>query len=160
MTYYDNIKDHLIRNEINHRIKDYSKNKSDLETYYEVGKLLVLAQGGEKRAKYGDNLIKEYSKRLTKELGKNYSTRTLKYMRKFYLYQKGQPLVAQLSWSHYTILLSIRDENKIEYYIDLCIKLNLSKRKLIEHIKNNDYEKTFFNFKLSLFCIFDKCAKH
>ena len=59
--YYENIKNHLIRNEINHQIKDYSKNKSDLDTYYNVGKLIIMAQGGEKRAKYGDGLIKEYS---------------------------------------------------------------------------------------------------
>ena len=150
MDYYLNIKDHLIRNEINHRIKDYSKNKSDLNTYYEVGKLLILAQGGEKRAKYGDGLIKEYSNRLTKELGKKYSTRTLKYMRKFYLFQKGQPLVAQLSWSHYTILLSLKDKNKINYYIDLCINLNLSKRQLIDHIKNKDYERLDDDTKLKL----------
>ena len=69
--YYEEIKDHLIRNEINHRIKDYSKNKSDLETYYNVGKLLIIAQGGEKRAKYGDGLIKEYSERLSKEIGRD-----------------------------------------------------------------------------------------
>lgn len=55
--------------------------KNELNSYYEVGKLLVDAQGGEKRAKYGNKLIKEYSERLTKELGKGYSTRNLKYMR-------------------------------------------------------------------------------
>ena len=81
MDYYDEIKNKLINNEIYKQIKDYSKNKNDLNTYYEVGRLLIEAQGGEKRAKYGDNLIKEYSIKLSKELGKSYSTRTLKYMR-------------------------------------------------------------------------------
>ena len=150
MDYYINIKDHLIRNEINHRIKDYSKNRSDLNTYYEVGKLLVLAQGGEKRAKYGDGLIKEYSIRLTNELGKKYSISSLKYMRQFYLFQKGQPLVDQLSWSHYIILLSLKDEYEIKYYINLSISHNLSKRQLIEHIKNRDYERLDDNTKLKL----------
>ena len=41
MNYYDEIKEKLINNEIVQRVKDYSKNKSDLNTYYEVGKLLV-----------------------------------------------------------------------------------------------------------------------
>ena len=51
---------------------------------------MIEAQGGEERAKYGDGLIKEYSKRLTNELGKGYSTRVLKKMRIFYmLVQKG-----------------------------------------------------------------------
>ena len=85
--YYSQIKKQIINNEITKRVKDYSKNKSDLDTYYRVGELLVEAQGGEKRAKYGNELIKEYSIRLTNELGKGYSTRTLKYMRKFYLFR-------------------------------------------------------------------------
>ena len=89
MNYYSKIKEQLINNEIYKSVKDYSKNRSDLTTYFNVGKLLVDAQGGEKRAKYGDGLIKEYSKRLTRELGKGYSERNLKNMRKFYLFQKG-----------------------------------------------------------------------
>ena len=63
-------------------------------------------------------------------------------MRKYYLFQIGQPVVAHsLSWSHYTILLSINDLNKINYYISICEKENLSKRKLQERIKNNEYER-------------------
>ena len=69
MNYYEEIKKELVNNEVYKRVKDYSKNKSDLSTYYNVGKLLVEAQGGEKRAKYGNGLIKEYSNKLTEELG-------------------------------------------------------------------------------------------
>ena len=149
--YYTQIKDYLIRNEINHRIKDYSKNKGDLDTYYNIGKLLIEAQGGERRAKYGDGLIKEYSKKLTLELGKKFDTTTLKRMRQFYLIiQKGATLWHQIPWSNYRELLSIKDINKVKYYIDLCIKLNLSNRKLREHIKNNDYERLDENTKLKL----------
>ena len=61
MNYYDQIIGLLISNEVYKKVKDYSKNKSDVETYYNVGKLIIEAQGGEKRAKYGDGLIKEYS---------------------------------------------------------------------------------------------------
>ena len=68
--YYNQIKDILISNEVYKKVKDYSKNRNDLESYLSVGKLLIEAQGGEKRAKYGNQLIKEYSKRLTTELGK------------------------------------------------------------------------------------------
>ncbi len=71
MNYYNEIKRELIDIEVNKRVKDYSKNRSDLSTYYNVGKLLVEAQGGEERAKYGDGLIKEYSKKLMIELDKN-----------------------------------------------------------------------------------------
>ena len=54
MNYYEEIKKELIGNEAYKRVKDYSKNKHVLETYYNVGKLLIEAQRGENRAKYGD----------------------------------------------------------------------------------------------------------
>ena len=123
MNYYNEIKNELINNEVYKRVKDYSKNKNELSTYYNVGKLLIEAQGGEDRAKYGDGLIKEYSERLTKELGKGYSIRSLKNMRKFYLiYQKGQALPAQLTWSHYCELLPLKDINEINYYVKITIE--------------------------------------
>ena len=109
MNYYNEIKTQLINNEIYKRVKDYSKNRSDLMTYYNVGKLLIEAQGGEQRAKYGDNLIKEYSIRLTRELNTNkYNCRNLMNMRKFYLLfrdEKVNALRSQLTWTHYRILL-------------------------------------------------------
>ena len=141
MNYYNEIKEELINNEIYKKAKDYSKNKNDLRTYYNVGKLIVEAQGGEKRAKYGDGLIKEYSIRLTKELGKGYSTRNLKLMRNFYLFQKGQTLSAQLSWSHYTELFKLENKNEINYYIKITEKQNLGVRELREKIKNKEYER-------------------
>ena len=141
MKYYTEIKQLLIDNEITKRVKDYSKNKSDLMTYYNVGKLLIEAQGGEKRAKYGDGLIKEYSLKLANELGKKYNTTLLKRMRQFYLIiEKGAPL-AHLSWSHYVELLPLKDINKIKYYIDIVISQNLSRDKLREKIKNKEYER-------------------
>ena len=152
MNYYEEIKKELVNNEVYKRVKDYSKNKSDLITYYNVGKLLVEAQGGEKRAKYGNGLIKKYSKRLTEELGKGYSTRNLKNMRKFYLFQKGQALPAQLqlTWSHYIELLNIEDINKINYYIKITEEQNLSYRELHNKIKNNEYERLDDNTKNNL----------
>ena len=62
------IKNEFINCEVYKRVKDYSKNRKELETYYNVGKLLIEAQGGEERAKYGNQLIKDYSLRLTNEL--------------------------------------------------------------------------------------------
>ena len=111
-------------------------------TYYNVGKEIVEAQGGESRAKYGDNLIKEYSKKLFVDLNKNYSTTTLKRMRQFYLIiQKGAPLVHQLSWTHYIQFLSIKNINEIIYYIGISVSQNLSKRELSERIKSKEYER-------------------
>ncbi len=76
MNYYDKIKNELVDNIVNKKIKDYSKNKYELERYYNVGKLL-----SEAGKHYGEGIIKEYSKRLTMELGKGYTVTRLKYMR-------------------------------------------------------------------------------
>ena len=142
INYYNEIKNEFINCEVYKRIKDYSKNRKELETYYNVGKLLIEAQGGEERAKYGNALIKEYSLKLTNELGRNYNTTTLKRTRQFYLLiQKGAPMAHQLSWSHYVELLSIKNTNEINYYIEECLRLNLSKRELREKIKNHEYQR-------------------
>ena len=142
MNYYNEIKNRLINNEVYKRIKDYSKSRNDLETYYEIGKLIIEAQGGEQRAKYGDNLIKEYSIKLTKELNKKYEVTALKRMRQFYLIvQKGATVSHQLTWSHYVELLSLNDNNVIDYYIKICELHNLSVRQLREKIKKGEYQR-------------------
>ena len=136
MNYYNEIKTELINNEITKRVKDYSKNRSDLTTYYNVGKLL-----SEAGKHYGEGIIKEYSKRLTNEFGKGYTMTNLKYFRQFYVFTKSHTVCDQLSWSHYRTLLSLSDENMIEYYIKIAEEQNLSVRELREKIKNNEYER-------------------
>ena len=142
MNYYNEIKETLVKNEVYKKVKDYSKNKSDLNAYYEVGRLIVEAQGGKARAKYGNKLIKEYSERLTKELGKGYMERNLRNMRSFYIkFKKWHTVCAELSWSHYRLLLPINDESEYKYYIYIASKLNLSVRELRERIKSKEYER-------------------
>lgn len=80
MNYYNEIKNKLIDNELTKRVKDYSKNRSDLNTYYNVGKLL-----SEAGKHYGEGIIKEYSKRLTLEVGNGYGISNLKRMRQFFI---------------------------------------------------------------------------
>ena len=151
MNYYKEIKNELINNEVYKRVKDYSKNKNELSTYYNVGKLLIEAQGGEDRAKYGNALIKEYSERLTNEIGRGYTFSALSRMRQFYLLsEKIAPVAQQLTWSHYCELLSIKDINEINYYINISVKQNLSKRQLREKIKSKEYQRLDDNTKLKL----------
>src|SRR5574344_1609758 len=114
MNYYNEIRENLINNEIYKKVKDYSKNKSDLATYYKVGKLL-----SEAGKHYGEGIIREYSKNLTSELGKGYNVTNLKRFRQFYLLiEKGAPVGHQLTWSHYRELLPLENTNKIKYYIE------------------------------------------
>ena len=101
MNYYKEIKNELVNNEITKKIKDYSKNRSDLTTYYNVGKLL-----SEAGKHYGEGIIKEYSKRLTSELGKGYSATRLRYMRHFYSFVSKYPSLTDiLSYTHYCELI-------------------------------------------------------
>ena len=149
MNYYNEIKETLIKNEIYKKVKDYSKNKSDLNAYFEVGRLLVEAQGGEKRAKYGNKLIKEYSEKLTNELGKGYTTSALKRMRKFYVViQKGATLSHQLTIGHYIELLKLKSIKEINYYIYLIENQRISIRELREKIKSNEYERIGYKGEL------------
>ena len=139
MNYYEEIKNKIIDNEIYERVKDYSKERHRVITYYEIGKLLNEAGG-----KYGDNIITEYSKKLVIEVGKKYNRRTLFRMRQFYKTfsnEKVSPLVTQLTWTHYLVLLSVKDSNAVNYYIDQIFKRNLSKRQLEEVIKSKEYER-------------------
>ena len=138
MNYYNEIKTEIINNEITKKVKDYSKNRSDLNTYYNVGKLL-----SEAGKHYGEGIIKEYSKRLTKDLNKKYSIRILYKMKKYYNYissQKVPTMSAKLLWSHYDEILKLDNYNEINYYIKISEEQNLSVRELRSKIKNNEYE--------------------
>ena len=148
MKYYNEIKNKLIDNEVYKKVKDYSKNRNDLSTYYEVGKLLYEAGN-----KYGEGIIKKYSERLVIEVGKKYNKRTLFRMRQFYNMieiQKVSPVATQLTWSHYCELLPLKDINEINYYVKITIEQCLSKRQLRERIRNKEYQRLDDKTKLKL----------
>ena len=148
MNYYDEIKTKLINNEFTKKVKDYSKNKSDLDTYYYVGKML-----SEAGKHYGEGIIKEYSIKLSCELNIKYTPRTLRRMRQFYLFyidEKWSTMSTKLTWSHYSELLILSDINEINYYINICEDLNLSVRQLRYKIKSKEYERIPEGTKLKL----------
>ena len=148
MNYYNEIKQKLIDNEIYQRVKDYSKERNKVITYFEIGKLLYKAG-----SVYGENIILKYSEKLMKEVNKNYNYRTLYRMRKLYeVFQNENltTLLSNLTWSHYIQLLSIKDYNKIYYYIKVSSIENLSVRELCNRIKNKEYERLDESTKLKL----------
>jgi predicted nuclease of restriction endonuclease-like (RecB) superfamily len=145
MNYYDEIKNKILDNEIYCRIKDYSKEKHKIITYYEIGKLLAEAGG-----RYGDNIIDEYSRKLVLEVGKKYNRRTLFRMKQFYNVfsnEKVSTMLTQLSWSHYLLLISLNDYNEIIYYIKIAKEKNLSQRQLQDRIKKKEYERLPIEYK-------------
>ena len=139
MNYYDEIKNKIIDNEIYSKVKDRSKERNTVITYFEIGRLLRETGG-----KYGDNIIDEYSKKLIVEVGKKYNRRTLFRMKQFYNVfsnEKVSPLVTQLTWTHCLILMSIKNIDELYYYANQVKRRLLSKRKLEEIIKNKEYER-------------------
>jgi len=139
MNYYNEIKNKLIDNEIYQKAKDYSKERNKVMTYFEIGKLLTEAGG-----KYGDNIIDEYSKKLVIDVGRKYNRRTLFRMKKFYIVfsnEKVTTMLTQLTWSHYLLLLSLKDFDEIIYYINASVEENLSVRELETKIKTKEYKR-------------------
>jgi len=113
--------------------------------------LLIEAQGGEDKAKYGNALIKEYSEKLTNEIGRGYTFSALSRMRQFYLLsEKIATLSQQLTWSHYCELLVFDNVDEINYYIKQTEIYNLSVRELREKIKSKEYQRLDDNTKLKL----------
>ena len=139
MNYYNEIKEKIINNEIYLKVKDYSKERNKVITYFEIGKLLK--EGG---GKYGDSIIEEYSNKLMVEVGKKYNKRTLFRMRQFYntfSNEKVSTLLTQLTWSHYLLLISLKSYDEIIYYISQANERKLTQRELQKIIKNKEYER-------------------
>ena len=143
VNYYDEIKEKLLKNEIYAKVKDYSKERNKVITYFEVGKLL-----SEAGKEYGNDIIGQYAEKLVNEVGKKYNRRTLFRMKQFYnlfgeqnIEQKVSTMSTLLTWSHYSELLPLNDINKINYYIKICKQRNLDVRSLRSLIKSKEYEK-------------------
>ena len=144
--YLENIRSYIISEQARTIVRDYSANKSKLETNYNIGK--ELSEAGKH---YGEGIVKKYAKELTKEFGKGYGITELRKMRAFYyIAQKCAPLGRVLTWSHYKLLLPLKNLDEIKFYIDLTIRDNLSKRALAERIKSNEYGRLAPETKLKL----------
>ena len=111
MNYLKNIGELIVENEARKIATALRDNSNTLLTYWNIGKLIVEAQGGEKRAKYGDN---------------------------FSIWGSVSP---KLTWTHYRYILSIKNENARNYYINLVILNNLSVRELQREIKNKSFDR-------------------
>ena len=142
MNNYEEVETLVKKVEIGKAIRERQANNEITEAYWNIGKLIVEAQGGKEKSKYGDALLKEWSKKLSKEYGKGYDYTNLSRFRQLYLYFPIiGPVGQQLNWTIIRTILPIKDENKRNYYINLCIKNNLSKRELIKEIKSNSFER-------------------
>ncbi len=128
----------------NGKIKAFKAvNTAIVESNWNIGKEIIEEeQKGETRADYGKLVISNISKRLTDEFGSGYSPTNLKYMRQFYMtFPKSHPVSDQLSWTHYRLLLKIKDENARKFYSIETINNNWSSRELDRQISSLLFER-------------------
>ncbi|MCA9676954.1 MAG: hypothetical protein KC464_18145 [Myxococcales bacterium] len=134
-------------------------NTAMVHAYWLIGREIVhVEQGGAARAGYGDEVIKHLAQRLTRQYGKGWSVSSLKRMRQFFqVFPKGSAIgstalsqsaapaqigsAAQtesgaaafpplLSWSHYLVLLRVRDDAARAFYEVEAARENWSTREL------------------------------
>lgn len=139
MNYYNEIKNELINNEINRKVKEYAINRSDIETYCKVGKLLLEAGN-----KYGEGIIRDYSVRLTNDIGKKYSVRYLFDIRKLYIFIKVHPVGSLLTISHYRLLFKLHDNNEING-IEVMLDSDLAE---LYHVETKRINEAVYRNKL------------
>ena len=136
----------LLINEARRRVVNYV-NSTILFVYWSIGKMIVEKQGGEERAKYGEKVIKELSKRLTKDFGEGYDERNLRYMGYFYSsFSIWNAVRSELIWTHYRLVMRIKEKHIRDYYIEECIKSNWSTRELERVI--NEEKRLIEEYKL------------
>ena len=156
MNYYKQVENLIKNNEVNKKVRALQDNSETLYTYWNIGRLIVEAQGGEKRAKYGDGLIKEWGKKLSEKYGRGYDYTNLSRMRLFYIeFPIIGSLRQQLTWTHYRYILPIKDENERNYYINRVILDNLSVRDLRREIKNKSFDRLSYADKENIEIISD-----
>lgn len=114
-----------------------------VQAYWNIGKSIVEEeQKGKERAEYGQELIKQLAKKLSKKHGRGFTETNLKYMRQFYQYfEKSHALRDQLSWTHYRLLLKVKNDQARNFYLQESIECNWSTRTLERQIGNLYYDR-------------------
>ncbi len=108
----------------------HAVNTAMVHAYYEVGRLIVEdEQHGKARAEYGKETLMNLSKRLTLEFGKGFSRQNLQNMKQFYIsFQNCQTVSGKLSWSHYTLVMRLDNEQARNFYLKEAESENWSVR--------------------------------
>ena len=137
--FYNEIKSILAnaRNKVYH-----TANFAMVEAYWNIGKKIIEEQGGKDTAEYGQGLLEELSKQMTKDFGKGFTVANLKNMRQFYIiFPNGYALRSELSWTYYRSLMCVENEKARNFYLEEAIKSNWSTRQLDRQINSFFYER-------------------
>lgn len=117
-------------------------NSAMVQAYWKIGEQIHIVCGENDRAEYGKSLLKYLSEKLTSEFGKGFTERNLRYMRQFYqTFPIRNTLCAELSWSHYRLLMRVDNEERRDFYHEDCVKSNWSVRQLERQINTLYYDR-------------------
>lgn len=117
-------------------------NSAIVIAYWEIGEQIYKACGDNDRAEYGKKLLENISIKLTAEFGKGFTVRNLRAMRQFYsMFPKRHALRAELSWSHYRMLMRVSDTAARNFYAEECSKSAWSTRQLERQINTMYYNR-------------------
>lgn len=137
--FYESIKEILLaaRNKVYQ-----TANFAMVEAYWNIGKRIIDEQGGKEKVGYGTGLLQELSKQMIQDFGKGFTVANLKNMRQFYLtFPNGYALRSELSWTHYRLLMRVKNENARNFYLTEAVKSQWSTRQLERQINTLFYER-------------------
>jgi len=131
----------IIENSKNRVLKTI--NQEIVRTYWQIGKEIVEEeQNGKNRAEYGKTLIETLAQQLIETFGKSFNARNLWQMRKFYeQYPILNAVRSELTWTHYRLLIMIKDLAKRSFYEVECSKNQWSTRELERQINSLLFER-------------------
>lgn len=120
--------------------------------YWHIGERINRDVLGNQRAEYGKQIVATVVRQLQAEYGaKGFEERTIRRMMKFAQtfpdFQILSTLLSKLSWSHFLIVMTIKDELQREFYITMAAAENWSVRTLQEKIDGMLYERTAISGK-------------
>lgn len=128
-----------------------SVNSALVMLYWKIGRRIRGDILKEKRAKYGDRIVTILSQQLTYEFGRGFSEKSLRRMIQFAEVFSKKRIVAsllrQLSWSHFTLLLPLKEPLQREFYAEMCRVESWSVRTLRRKLDSMLYERTALSRK-------------
>lgn len=131
-----------IISESRHRVH-HKVNSELVQTYWSIGKLIVEdEQNGASRAEYGTQVLRSLGVHLSERFGAGFDSSNLRRFRQFFLaFPICDTVCHKLSWSHYRLLIRVKNESARQWYMKEAVACSWSVRALERQIGTNFYER-------------------
>ncbi|ATA73879.1 hypothetical protein CGC49_05790 [Capnocytophaga sp. H4358] len=113
--------------------------------FWQVGKRINEDVLNNERATYGKRIVPMIANELESKYGRNFTEKNIRRMMQFAEvfpdFQIVVPLARQLSWSHFLILIPLKNHEARMFYAELAVSENLGKRELRKQITTKAFER-------------------